>query len=45
MSNLILRNYVLEKSNTLDLDNFGGGLNFKLVLAYAVAWLITAGAL
>lgn len=38
-------NYVLEKSPTLELANFGGGLNYKLVLAYAAAWLITASAL
>ncbi|KAH7700076.1 CRE-SNF-5 protein, partial [Aphelenchoides avenae] len=31
-------NYVLEKTATLDTL---GGVNFKLVLAYAVAWLIT----
>ncbi|KAI6182226.1 Snf-9 [Aphelenchoides bicaudatus] len=36
-------NYVLQKSPTLEV--FGGGLNYKLVMAYAVAWLITASAL
>jgi hypothetical protein len=38
-------NYILEKAPTLELAGFGGGLNYKLVLAYAAAWLITAGAL
>jgi SNF family Na+-dependent transporter len=37
--------YVLEKSDTLVLDGFGGGLNMKLVISYFVAWLLTALAL